>query len=553
MLTLPSLARPGRRAATAVAIASAALGGIATLPSVAMASHTQSSIIEDFTDLSDPVGTFAAVRDLGAGTVRVIVPWSAIAPDATSKKMPKFKATDPNAYPAANWAPFDNVVRVAATDGLKIDFTLAAAPRWADRMAPPLTPQVNGAYVAWSPNPSEFGQFVRALGTRYSGTYTPHGQSTPLPKVSTWGLFNEPNFGQDLGPQAIKDSTVLTAPMFYRSLANQAYNALHATGHAKDTLLIGELAVHGSEPGRYPKKTGGLPGNYGQLRPLTFLRALYCVDGRFRPLRGYAARSTGCPTNAAGTRAFRRNNPALFYSTGLADHPYAGAVSPTSLSGNAPDYATFPDLGNLTREIDRLNRIYGSGKHYPIYNTEYGYITDPPNKMLTSGRHYASPSTAATYINWAEYLSWRNPRIATTMQYLLSDPPQAAGAYQQFASGLEYANGKPKPSFAAYRLPVYMPTTSFSHRAKEEVWGGARPAPFMKTDTHLTQMVSIQLNGKTLKTVTAGTGGYFDTHMTFPHSGSVRLAWTYPKTDSFLPISDLGKTVYSRSFSIKVR
>ena len=547
MPSLSALARPGRRAATAVAVATAALGATAVLPSAALASHTQPSIIDDFTDISNPAGTFAIFRSLGATTVRVIVPWSVVAPSPGATKAPKFNATDPNAYPAANWAPFDNVVRTAAADGLKIDFTLAGAPRWADRMAPPKNKDLNGLYSAWSPNPGEFGQFMRALGTRYSGTFIPKGSTTVLPRVSFWGLFNEPNFGEDLGPQAINDSTVLTAPMFYRSLANAGYNALKATGHSRDTILLGELAAQGFEPGRNPRRTGGFPGLYGQLRPLTFLRALYCVDGYFQPLRGSAARSTGCPTNAAGTRAFRRSNPALFNSTAVADHPYAQAQSPVSQIGNKPDFATFPDLGNMAREMDRLNRVYGSGKRYPVYNTEYGYITNPPR------RGYVSPATAASYINWAEYLSWRNPRIGSTMQYLLSDPPQSAGVYQQFASGLDYANGKPKPSYNAYRLPLYMPYTTFSRNANEEVWGAARPAPFVRADTGTAQTVSIQLNGKTLKTVTAGAGGYFDTHMRFAHSGTVRIAWTYPTMDNFLPISDLGRTVYSRSFAIKVR
>jgi hypothetical protein len=40
--------------------------------------------------------------------------------------------------------------------------------------------------------------------------------------------------------------------------------------------------------------------------------------------------------------------------------------------------------------------------------------------------------------------------------------------------------------------------------------------------------------------------------MKFPSSGSVRLAYTYPATDPFLPTSVLGSRVFSRSFNIKV-
>jgi hypothetical protein len=42
-------------------------------------------------------------------------------------------------------------------------------------------------------------------------------------------------------------------------------------------------------------------------------------------------------------------------------------------------------------------------------------------------------------------------------------------------------------------------------------------------------------------------------HMKFPHTGIVWLAYTYPEHDSFLPVTALGRTIYSRSFRINVR
>ena len=47
--------------------------------------------------------------------------------------------------------------------------------------------------------------------------------------------------------------------------------------------------------------------------------------------------------------------------------------------------------------------------------------------------------------------------------------------------------------------------------------------------------------------------GYFDLHTSLPASGSVRLAWTYPSTDPFLPTDALGVTVYSRSQKVSIR
>ena len=548
-LTSPASKALVRRWSRVALGAAVAVAGLASLPATAAASHNQLVIIQDGSDLNNPAAAFQEFRQLGANAVRVVVPWFEIAPSPTSKKKPNFNATDPNAYPAANWATFDAIMRTAAADGITVDLTLSGgAPRWAEAK-PPAAPGQNAAFITWKPNAAAYGQFVHAVGTRYSGHFTPKGASAPLPAVHFWALYNEPNFGEDLGPQAINDSKVLTAPMYYRGLVNQGYNALKATGHAANTILIGEFAAQGFEPGPFPKKTGGLPGNFGQTRPLLFIRQLYCVDNSFNPLRGSAAKAVGCPTTAAASRKFRSQNPGLFNVSGLSLHPYGQTQSPVSKAGNKVDYALFQDIPQVEATIDHVNRVYGSQKRFPIYNTEYGYITNPPHPG------YVSPATAAYYINWAEYLSWKQSRVQSYMQYLLADPPPIKGVspYNGFASGLEFSNGSHKASYDAFRLPVYMPRTSFSRNNNEEIWGAARPAPFVTKDGAGTPTISIQLNGQTIKTLNVtGSGGYFDTKLKFPKSGTVRLAYTYPSTDSFLPMADLGRTVFSRSFKITV-
>jgi hypothetical protein len=530
----------------------AALGAVASLPATASASHSQLAIIQDGSDLSNPAAAFQEFRQLGANTVRVVVPWFQIAPSAGATKKPKFDATNPNAYPASNWGTFDNIVRAANADGIAIDFTLSGgAPKWAESK-PPASPGADPQFLAWKPNAAAYGQWVKAMGTRYSGHFTPKGQTTPLPAVHFWALFNEPNFGQDLGPQAINDSKVLTAPMYYRSLANQGYNALKATGHARNTIVIGELAAQGFEPGPFPKKSGGLPGNFGQTRPLLFIRQLYCVDNKFHQLRGSAAKSVGCPTTSGASRSFRRQNPGLFNVSGLSIHPYGQSQSPASKAGNQVDYGLFQDMPQIEATIDHVNKVYGSGKRYPIYNTEYGYITNPPSTHHKPA--YVSPATAAFYINWGEYLSWKQSRVASYMQYLLTDPPPNTGPYAGFASGLEFPNGSHKPGYDAYRLPVYMPKTNLKSGQSAEVWGEARAGKFMQTDTHQAQTVQIQfqLGGHgawtTLQKTT--TAGYFDVHVKIPASGNLRLSYTYPQTDAFLPVGVAGSTVESRTIKI---
>jgi hypothetical protein len=542
------------RRATKLALgATVALAGATWLPATALASHSQLAIIQDGSELTNPSGALQQFRQLGANTVRVVISWSQIAPRPTATKKPSFNATDPNAYPASAWAPFDGIVQAAQQTGIKVYFDVTGgAPRWADGSAPPPAPNANALYFAWRPHDADYGQFVRAVGTRYDGHFTPKGATAPLPAVHFWSIFNEPNFGQDLGPQATDDSTVATGPMMYRGLVNAGWSALRATGHSRDTILFGEFAAQGFEPGRFPKNTGGLPGNFGQTRPLLFIRDLYCVDADYQELRGSAARAIGCPTTASASRRFRSQNPGLFNASGVSDHPYPQGESPVSQVGNLPDYAKFQDLGNLGAVLDRVNRVYGSGKRFPIYNTEYGYITNPPQTHHKPA--YASPATAAYYINWAEYLSWKSPRIASTMQYLLYDPPPTQAVYNGFASGLYFFNGKPKATLPAYEMPLYMPRTSSLDGKSAEVWGEARPAHFMNLDSRQIQTVDVQFQAggrgayKTVDTVRAN--GYFDVHVKFPSAGNVRLAYTYPLTDPFLPVGVVGTTLNSRVVKI---
>jgi hypothetical protein len=543
---MPKIRFISRRVTTGAIAAAAVLAGLAAVPAASVAQSNQIAIIQDAGDLTSPDQTFQEFRALGANTVRIIVNWNSVLPQSVqvAKTQPKgFNATDPNASQYTGWAPYDAAVNAAKKYGLRVDFTVTGgAPRWAEGKDIPKE-GIKELSFAWKPNPKAYGQFMSAVATRYDGSFTPKGQSSPLPKVSFWVIYNEPNFGQDLGPQAINTSRSLTGAALYRSIVDAGWKALQAH-HAGDTILIGELAARGFylSNGKHSSiAPQGYPGNYGQTRALYFLRSLYCIGTNGRPLRGAAATTVNCPTKSNG---FRTAHPGLFKASGFGVHPYPDNGSPVT-DGKTVDYATFPELGNLEKTLDTANRAYGSSKKYAIYNDEYGYITHPPAKA-----HYVSQAKAAEYINWAEYLSWKSSRIASYMQYLLRDPAANTGPYAGFASGLELPNGTHKATYDAYRLPVYMPKTSVTKGSSAEVWGAARPAPFLTNDG--AQSVAIQVNGTTVQTVTPGAGGYFDTKVKFTSGGTVRLAYTYPKTDSLLPLNLLGTTVQSRSFTISV-
>jgi hypothetical protein len=534
----------------------AVLGAIPAVPAVAAAS--QESWIEDDGSLqTDPAGTLAQLRMLGVDRVRVAVRWQLIAPSPLSHRRPRhFNAADPAAYPAGTWRVWDQIVSDAKQNGIALDFDLlGGAPLWATG---PGVPHDGKPHPNWEPSPTEFGKFARAVATRYSGNYDADantlapGDPADLPKVSFWSVWNEPDYGPSLAPQGVPGHlTVENSPRMYRNLVDAAWSALRATGHARDSVVIGELAPRGAE--RW--------GVFSGMKPLIFLRAMYCLDSNYAELRGRAAAIRGCPTTAAGSRSFVAKNPALFRAAGLADHPYMRWYPPNQEQFPDRNSTSLGEIGNLIHGLDRVQRVYGSHKRLPIYNTEFGYITTPP-KHDTKKDPWVSQSTGAYYLNWAEYISWHNPRIRSFSQYLLYDPlpPRASNDFGGFASGLlTFGGHTQKATYAAWRLPLYMPVTSARRGRRLEVWGCARPARFAQRDTGDTQIVQIQFQRgsrgpfTTLRTVTlGGSSCYFDVHMQFPGSGTVRLAWAYPTSDQLLGFLDPLRphTAYSRRVRI---
>jgi hypothetical protein len=553
-----------RRPYVAIALRAAMLAlALVALPAGrALASSQQISIIQDDARIdADPAGTLARARLLGANVIRVSVYWYSIAPAPFAKKMPRgFNAADPAAYPRTSWALWDEIAVDAHQDGIKVDFDLiGGAPRWAQGPGRPAGNQNPN----WEPSASAYGAFVHAIGQRYSGTYVPTGATAPLPRVDFWTIWNEPDYGPSLAPQGVPGHlTIENSPRMYRNLLDAAWGSLLATGHgpSTDTIAFGELAPRGES----------FWGVFSGMKPLTFLRALYCVGSNYRPLLGAAARIRGCPDTSAGMRRFRAQNPALFQASGVTDHPYMRWYPPNHELNPDPtnhssttDYSSLGVLGNLTRALDRLQQVYGSGKRFEIYDTEFGYITSPPKHSPdTSGSvkvFYQSPATAADYINWAEYLSWRNQRLASFDQYLMWDPlrPTRADDYGGFASGLLTWTGAQKATYYAWRLPLYLPATTARRGHSLEVWGCVRPARFGLLDTGSPQSAQLQFaprgsgNYTTLQTVTiqSGSSCYFDLRVTFPSSGTVRLAYSYPPGDQLL---GNGATVVSRMVSVTV-
>ena len=143
--------------------------------------------------------------------------------------------------------------------------------------------------------------------------------------------------------------------------------------------------------------------------------------------------------------------------------------------------ANFVPLSDLSRLEQTLDAIFAADavpRQLPIYLTEYGYETNPPNPYRG-----VRPATQAVYLDEAAYLAWRDPRVRSLSQFLLRDSPPdhayprgSARYWSTFQTGLEYADGSPKPALSGYRVAIFVPVDTFARGGAVSVWGMLRAA-----------------------------------------------------------------------------
>jgi hypothetical protein len=144
----------------------------------------------------------------------------------------------------------------------------------------------------------------------------------------------------------------------------------------------------------------------------------------------------------------------------------------------------------------------------PLWLTEYGYQTNPPDSLL--GVSYAKQ---AQYIGEAGLRVWKQPGVTLLIQFLLRDEP-AVGGWQ---SGLETSAGAAKPSLHAFALPLAEASRSGSRVA---LWGMVRPGRGARS------YVLQQKVGSTWRTLATGrtaASGAFGRTVTVPAGRQVRL------------------------------
>jgi hypothetical protein len=554
--------RMPNRAAALAAFAVVVIAIVVVLLSLGASptAHGPESIFQDddhllYADTPTVAQTLTVLKGLGVNRIRLTIEWAYLAPNPTATRAPAgFDAAKPAAY--SKWSRYDRIVEMAKARGIGVDFNVTApGPLWAMRRPPPGALRSGATAAVYEPSPRAFGQFVRALGTRYSGSYVPPGARRALPRVNYWSIWNEPNQPAWLAPQwrTAGHRQVPAAPQLYRALVDASVRSLVATGHtfSTDTILVGETApegavipVKGTNPQRYVSATGADDA----MAPMVFLRALYCVNAGYRRLTGTGAAALGCPQKGTAA-AYAAENLGLFQATGFSHHPYYFFFAP-SVGSPVANFVPLANLGRLERGLDRSFATYGVNRKIPIYLTEYGYQTNPPDPT--------QPVTAAEqaqYLSEADYMAWRDPRVRAMTQFLLYDagpdtqyPPGSRNYWSTFQTGLIYGPGTPldgrsKPAFKAYALPIWIPHPHPSGGSKLLIWGMLRLA-----HKRTSQRAEIQFRPahrrdfQTIATVTVPTSaiyGYFTDRIPPPGPGAIRIALR----------SDTGATFRSRAIA----
>ncbi|MEA2451103.1 MAG: hypothetical protein QOG63_3035 [Thermoleophilaceae bacterium] len=464
----------------------------ALAPPAAHASKSQESLFQDDAQLllsgeSRRAKSLDELKSLGVDVIRVNVLWTRYAPKPNAAKKPSFNAADPASY---NFGELDSLVSDVQSRGMAVLFTVTApGPAWASGCKG----SANKRRIC-RPKAGEFGAFTQALGSHFAS-------------VHRWSVYNEPNQGGWLTPQYVRrgGGWVRESPTIYRGLVRAATSALAASGHGSDQILLGETAPIGRTSGSHFKRTSA---------PVDFYRDLFCLNSRGGALSGKAAKIRGC-------NGFKK-----LAVTGVAHHPYTRGAGQNPRSRPGRSDITLSTISRLSLWLDRAARRGRISRGLPIYLTEYGVQTNPPDRFAG-----ASLGNQAKWLNESDWMAWNNGRIASVAQYELRDEP----ALPAFQTGLRFKSGKAKPSLAAYRLPIW----AVKRGKSTKIWLQVRP----ESRIGQPQQVTVQYRKKgsrkfrNLKTYTVSDGRGFKRVSTKVRASYWRFSWNGQHSRAAKPTS----------------
>ena len=405
----------------------ALLAGALPLPTGAAtaARPLQTAIIEpdEITGAEAPLAV-QRIKGAGATFARTTLSWYGTAP---YDRPVDFDAENPN-DPRYNWSAFDAKLRVITSGGLQPIVAVYDGPVWA-RLIP--------SYIYSSPvSPSEFGKFLRAAATRYSG-------ATPgVPRVRRWQIWIEPNLHPFLSPQFNEETGQPYSPRIYREMVNAAADALHSVSPDNVVIAGATAPFRDVTPitQQFDKQWG----------PLTFMREFLCLGRDLRP-------------------SCEENMPVRFDV--WAHHPYTSG-GPTHRA-NLPDDVSIGDLPEM-RAV--LNAGASTGHIRSIgpvrfWVTEFSWDSNPPDPQALPLSLHTRWTAEALYRMWTHGVS-----VVTWLQIRDAPFPQTfvqSGLWFRGRNGMR--SDRPKPALTAFRFPL----VAFPQGGRVLVWGrtpGSRPA-----------------------------------------------------------------------------
>ena len=171
-----------RRYLAALAVAAIAGGAMPAAASASLKLGITSVALQN----RSPSLFYGNVKALKMGIIRTQINWANIAAHKPAKP------EDPNDK-AYNWKQLDKLVLegdawATPANGTVI-YDVWGTPRWARKY------KTNVAFVP-VPDTTQFRHFMRALALRYNGKFVPASApvgSDPLPRITHWEIWNEPN------------------------------------------------------------------------------------------------------------------------------------------------------------------------------------------------------------------------------------------------------------------------------------------------------------------------------------------------------------------------
>ena len=329
-------------------------------------------------------------RRAGASIARIDAFWRSIAP---SKPL---TPTNPN-DPAYNWGTLDGAVADANAAGLDPLLTVSLAPSWAEGPNRP----GSAAPGTWKPDADAYGDFARALATRYGS------------QVRYYQAWNEPNIFSFLNPQY--EGGELVGSDIYRRLLNAFYDNVNAVDGTAKVISAG-TAPYGDEPGGR------------RTRPLTFIRDLLCLNAQNEP-------SPSCNTKAK--------------FDALAHHPINTTGGP-KVSAAHPDDVSTPDVKNVVKALRKAEqaRTPATDGRHDVWLTEFWWETNPPDACtgvpVKTQKHWIGQALR----------SFERQGASVAINYLIRDQKynrDTGCGRTTFQTGAFFDNGKKKPSFRAFK------------------------------------------------------------------------------------------------------